>query len=227
MRRKRLLLTGLGILLAGAFGVRIYATGPAAGTPYSLDASYIEACSCMLYCPCYTNNRAHHEFCEFNMAVKVNDGRVGDVSLKGARYWLAGDLGNEWGTEGKAPWLVITFDPSVTQAQRDALVQILGKIYPLDWATVQMDESEFSWSIEGNLASAKLANGKGEMVLERFVGADGGKVTLNNIKYFGASKNHGFTFYKSKVHRWDGFDHQFDYSGRNAFTIHLEAEGTL
>ena len=98
MRRKRLLLTGLGILLAGAFGVRIYATGPAAGTPYSLDASYIEACSCMLYCPCYTNNRAHHEFCEFNMAVKVNDGRVGDVSLKGARYWLAGDLGNEWGT---------------------------------------------------------------------------------------------------------------------------------
>ena len=58
------------------------------------------------------------------MAVVVNDGNVGEVSLKGARYWLTGDLGDDFG-DGKTPWLVITFDPQVTQAQRDGLVKVL------------------------------------------------------------------------------------------------------
>ena len=77
------------------------------------------------------------------MAVVVNDGNVGEVSLKGARYWLTGDLGDDFG-DGKTPWLVITFDPQVTQAQRDGLVKVLGKIYPVEWDKVEFDESTFT-----------------------------------------------------------------------------------
>ncbi len=232
MRKKMFLWAGFCFLVLSSLGYLDDSAGhrvkaSPAGTPYSLDANYIEACSCMLFCPCYLNEKAHHEFCQFNMAVVVNDGAVGDVSLKGVRYWLAGDLGNEWGTEGKAPWLIITYDPSMTPAQREALGKVLGKIYPLEWADVQTDEAKFTWSIDGDQAHAKLANGKGEVLLERHAGADGGKIVMNNIPYFGAKKNHGFELYKSKINSWDGFGRKFKYSGRNAFTIRLETDGTL
>jgi len=200
----------------------------AAGTPWSLDASYIEACPCHLFCPCYFNPNPEHPYCEFNIAVKVNDGKLGDVSLKGARYWLTGDLGKEFGPGRTSPWLVVTFDPSVTKPQRDALVKILTqKIYPWNWSGVNMDESAITWEIKGNIAQAKLANGKGAMVLERWVGNDGGPAVLKNVKYFGADKNDGFVMYKSKVHRWDGFGHKFEYSGRTGFTIRIQSSGTL
>lgn len=233
MWRKVCLYGALCFLLAGTLGMKMYGAGPAAstaaaaGTPWSLDVTYVEACSCYLFCPCYTNTHSSHDFCEFNIAGRVNDGSFGGVSLKDARYWLAGDLGHEWGTEGKSPWLVITFDPRVPQEQRDALVKILTKIYPVEWGNVKLDESKITWWIGRDQAWARLANGNGEMVLEPFPGANGDKIVLENIKYWTASKNHGFVFHKSKVHRWNGFGHEFSYSGRNAFTVRIEAEGTL
>jgi hypothetical protein len=229
----------LGVVLLSAVALCVPTTGqmagqpasakPAAGgTPWSFDATYIEACSCHLFCPCYFNPSPEHPYCEFNMAVKVNDGHVGDVSLKGARYWLTGDLGGEFGPGKTSPWLVATFDPSLSQPQRDALTKILTtKVYPWQWGQAQFDESAIEWAVEGSQARAKLANGKGEMVLEQWKGADGGPSVLHNVRYFGADSNDGFVMYKSKVHRWDGFGHKFEYSGRNAFTIRIRSGGTL
>lgn len=198
-----------------------------AGTPWSLDAECIEACSCHLFCPCYFNPHPEHPFCKFNMAVKVQDGNFGDVSLKGVKYWLTGDLGEHFGTTGKTAWLVVTFDPAATKAQRDGMLKILGKIYPVQWDKVDVDESAFTWSIGAGEARAKLANGKGEMILEQWKGNDGGKSILQNVKYFGADSNDGFVMYKSKVHRWDGFGQKFEYEGRNAFTIRIRSKGTI
>ena len=193
---------------------------------WSIDASYIEACSCHLFCPCYFNTSPEHPSCEFNMAVRVEDGRAGDVSLKGAKFWLTGDLGEDFGTKKKSPWLVVTFDPSDSKAQRDAIAKILPQIYqPFD--KIDVDESAISWSIGPAEARAKLANGKGEMVLDQWKGDDGGKSVLSNVKYFNAKSNTGFVMYKSKVHHWNGFGHKFDYAGRNAFTIRIQANGTL
>lgn len=227
----------LGVLLLSAVALCIPTSGqmgkPAAkaaggGQAWSLDASYIEACSCHLFCPCYFNSQAEHPYCQFQMAVKVNGGKVGGVPLKGSRFWMAGDLGEHWGTKHESPWLVVTFDPATTPAQRDALLKVVPKIYPTAFVDVKVDDpSAITWSVAGKAATAKLANGKGEMVLEQFPGADGGPAVLHNVKYWAADSNDGFVMYKSKVHRWDGFGHQFDFSGRNAFTINIHATGTL
>lgn len=241
MRRKAFLLT-LGFLLVGAVALGVPGAGPQmagqptaskpaaskpAATPWSLDADYIEACSCHLFCPCYFNTMAEHPYCEFQMAVRVNSGTVGKVPLKGAKFWMAGDLGEHWGDQHKSPWLVITFDPSVSKEQREALLKVVPTIYPTNFGKVDVDESAITWSVQGTEARAKLANGHGEMVLERFKGNDGGAAVLQNVKYWAAAKNHGFVMYKSKVHRWDGFGHKFSYTGRNAFTIRIESSGTL
>src|SRR5256885_3194855 len=51
--------------------------------------------------------------------------------LAGAKYWLTGDLGDNWGTEKKGKWVVVSFDPATTKAQRDALAPIILKTYGL------------------------------------------------------------------------------------------------
>src|SRR5215471_20980267 len=93
----------------------------AKGEKARMKADYVEACSCHAFCPCYFNKHAEHPYCEFNMAVKVREGQSGDVKLDGAKYWLTGDLGDEWGTNKKGKWVVVSFDPATTKEQRAAL----------------------------------------------------------------------------------------------------------
>src|SRR5438045_7147380 len=88
---------------------------------WQMKADYVEACSCHLFCPCYFNKHAEHPHCEFNMAVKVREGHSGSTDLAGAKYWLTGDLGDEWGTEKTGTWVVVYFDPTTNQAHRHAL----------------------------------------------------------------------------------------------------------
>mgnify|MGYP000687024335 CR=1 FL=1 len=101
---------------------------PPADADFHLTASYIEACSCDMFCPCYFNQHAKQHgdkhFCEFNMGIKVDNGQYKDVNLDGVKVWLTGDLGDEW-AHGKAKWLVVNFDPAVTEAQRAAMTDIL------------------------------------------------------------------------------------------------------
>src|SRR5436853_7115054 len=84
-----------------------------------MKADYVEACNCHLFCPCYFNKHAEHMSCEFNMAVKVREGRAGATNLAGAKYWLTGDLGENWGTQKKAAWVTATYDTTTTKPQRD------------------------------------------------------------------------------------------------------------
>ena len=39
------------------------------------------------------------------------EGKHGNVDLKGVKFWLSGDLGDDWGTKAEADWLVVTFEP--------------------------------------------------------------------------------------------------------------------
>src|SRR5262249_21907121 len=108
----------------------------AADAPWQVKLKYIEACSCNLFCPCYFNKQASHQHggehkCTFNMATRVLEGKSGDVDLTGLKFWLAGDLGPDWGSKGQADWLVVTFEPKATKEQKDAMVPILQKIYPV------------------------------------------------------------------------------------------------
>src|SRR5437868_8691347 len=96
--------------------------GATEGAPpeWSINATIIEACSCPMFCQCYFNTQpaAHSEhaghshgeaehFCKFNMGYKVNHGHYGDTKLDGARFWIAGDLGENFGT-GSTEWAVLT-----------------------------------------------------------------------------------------------------------------------
>src|SRR6266849_2928445 len=86
--------------------ILVWAQGKApAKTPWSLKASYIEACSCRMFCPCYFSTQPDKHMCEFNMGILIKQGNLGSTKLDGMKLWLSGDLGEDFG-DGQAEWLV-------------------------------------------------------------------------------------------------------------------------
>jgi len=205
---------------------------PAAAKPdFEITASYIEACSCDMFCPCYFNDRStvhgSEHFCRANLVLKVDKGHYKDTKLDGAKVWVATDLGSDWST-GKNSWLVLNYDPSVTPTQKAALNDILGQLYPFKWGKVDVDTVAFTWNVDTKtgVAHAKMNNGKGEVILERVKGDNAGReVVIHNLKYWMAQSNNGFRMWKSKHEAFDGQGHKFSYDGTNGFLITINFSG--
>src|SRR5207253_4492194 len=104
-------------------------------------------------------------YCKFNNAFHVNKGMYGATKLDGAKFWVAGDLGGDF-SKGQMDWAVLTFDPSVTKGQRDGIVAVLGKLYPVKWNSFTVaKDAPMDWSATSDMAAARLDSGKaGEVV---------------------------------------------------------------
>jgi hypothetical protein len=203
----------------------------AAKPDFDITASYIEACSCDMFCPCYFNTRSTHhhdgEFCRANLVLRTDKGYYKDTKLDGAKVWLATDLGSDWST-GKDSWVVIHYDPSVTPAQKTAFNDILTQLYPMKWEHADVDTAAFMWKVDtkSGEAHAKMDNGKGEVILERVKGDDAAhEVVVHNLKYWLAQSNNGFRMWKTKHEAFEGHGHNFSYDGTNGFLITIHFSG--
>jgi len=208
----------------------VVATAWAADPAFQVQIRYIEACSCDLFCPCYFNDHASHQGtgahnCTFNNVGRVTAGKYGDTDLTGLKFWLSGDLGSDWATKKESDWLIATFEPSATQAQKDAMMAVLTKVYPVKWKSVEFDTSAITWKIspDGKTAEAHLANGKGDVKLTRFNGVDGSKpAQIFNTRYFAATWNSPFNLYHSE-HYYKGGGKSYSLKNANGFVITIEA----
>lgn len=219
----------LAILLAGA--VALAAGGP----DWAMNATIIEACSCPMFCPCYfTTKPAAHQhgdghdskhFCRFNMAYKVNRGHAGGVKLDGARFWIAGDLGDDFG-DGETEWATVHFDPAVTPEQRSAIATVLGHVYPVKWKTFGVGaDAAIEWSATVDRATARLGGGKlGEIALRRNPGMTAEPVVIRNLRYFGAPRNDGFVLMPNEVEAYKVGPQAFEFKGSNGFMITLDID---
>lgn len=88
---------GLGMLLFAA-AVGAGAAPDSGEPPWHLNAEYIEACSCNLFCACYFNPSPDKDYGNFNNALRVKRGNYGDVKLDGMKIWLSGNLGANFGS---------------------------------------------------------------------------------------------------------------------------------
>jgi len=87
-------------MLAFAVSLIYFTTAAQEKTPkadFDMTASYIEACSCDMFCPCYFNTHstnhmdmgekhAEEHFCRANLVLRVDKGTYKDVKLDGARF---------------------------------------------------------------------------------------------------------------------------------------------
>jgi hypothetical protein len=224
---------GLVVLVSGPIGPLAQ---QAKAPDWALNATVIEACSCQMFCPCYFTTKpapgdsGMHEmagghYCRFNIAYKVNKGNYGATNLAGAKVWIAGDLGDDFG-DGETEWAEVTFDPAVTKAQRDGLAAILvGPVYPFKWKSFTVGaDAPIEWNGGKDRAVARLDGGKaGEVVLVHNPTAMTAEPSvIKNVKYFAAPRNDGFVLMPNEVEAYRRGDNKFEYKGGNGFMLTLD-----
>jgi hypothetical protein len=221
--RRHTLLSGVVLGLVCLTGVA--AEAPDAQKDWAMNATIIEACSCPMFCQCYFDTRpaagpddsaAEHKghggdhgghamaggkhYCKFNNAFQVNTGHYGQTNLDGARFWVGGDLGDEF-SDGEMDWAVLHFDPSVTKEQREGIKTVLGHLYPVKWKSFTVGEDKkIDWKATRDKAEAKLDGGKaGEVVLKKNQGMSEEPIVIKNLKYWGAPRNEGFVLMQNET----------------------------
>ncbi len=199
-------------------------------SPWSVNATIIEACSCPMFCQCYFNSKpaahgghgSNGHFCRFNNTFKVNRGNYGTVKLDGVKFWLAGDLGGDF-SKGQMDWAVLTFDKTMTKEQRDAVATIVGHLYPAKWNSLTTAEGTMTWTYSKDAAHATLDGGKtAEVKLKRHPGNTSDPVVIKNLKYWGAPRNEGFVLMPNEVEAYRVGEKAFEFKGTNGFMITFE-----
>ncbi len=217
----------------------------AAGPEWAMNATIIEACSCPMFCQCYFNTKpappgghAGHEhpgehpkaqageaamakhYCKFNNAFRVNKGNYGGVKLDGIKFWIAGDLGDEF-SDGEMEWAVATFEPGASKEQREAVSTILGSVYPVKWKSFTVGtDAPIEWTATKARAVAKLNGGKGgEVVLNSVAGMTSEPVVIKILKYWGVPRNDGFVLMTNEVEAYRVGEQAFEFKGTNGFMI--------
>lgn len=229
MRRVIFSLVVLGLLMVNAGAASAQYANSSAAPDWSLNATIIEACSCPMFCQCYFNpapaahgsgHGASEHFCRFNNAFRVNKGQYGTTKLDGAKFWIAGDLGGDF-SKGQMDWAVITFDPSVTKEQRNAISAIMNHVYPVKWNSfTAAKDAAMEWKFTKDRAEARLDGGKAaEVVLRRNPGMTDEPVVIKNLRYWGVPRNDGFVLMTNEVEAYRMGDKPFEFKGTNGFMI--------
>jgi Protein of unknown function (DUF1326) len=100
---------------------------------YRVRAQSVEACNCALGCNCYFGGSPNEGICEFIIGYDIQEGRFGDVDLRGVRAVVAAKYPNAI-HEGHGH-VVLFVDQAASPEQVSALVTILsgqaGVLHPL------------------------------------------------------------------------------------------------
>ena len=195
---------------------------------WAINATAIEACSCPHFCMCYFNAHPamHHDsgkdehYCKFNNVYKVNKGHYGDTDLTGAKFWLYGDLGGDF-SQGQMNWVTVTFDSATSPAQRKALGEILGHVFPVKWKTFNVAEGNIdTWTFDKDSAHATLNGGKtAEVKLKRFQGMTNEPAVLTNVRYWGTPRNDGFIMMPNEIETLREGPQHYEFKGTNGFLL--------
>jgi hypothetical protein len=227
------LIAGLAALIAGP---AVVLPGPPSATEWAVNATAIEACSCPMFCQCYFNTRpaahgahgehGHHgsqHFCRANLAYRINKGHFGKTKLDGAKFWVATDLGGDF-SKGEMDWGVLYFDKGLSQAQRDAIATVAGRIFPVKWQSFATAEAAIdTWEITPTGAVALMDGGKtAEVRLKKFQGMTDAPVVIRNLKYWGAPRNDGFILMPNEVEAYRVGPKAFEFRGTNGFLITID-----
>jgi hypothetical protein len=93
--------------------------------PWQISGQYFETCSCDFVCPCILGQMAVRPTkgsCTFAMAMQVEQGHLGSVSLDNLAFIVLGMTPEEM---GKGNWSVgLVIDERATAEQRDAITAI-------------------------------------------------------------------------------------------------------
>jgi hypothetical protein len=146
------------------------ATKPSERTAYRVRAQSVEACSCAHGCNCQFGGTPNEGKCEFIIGYVVDEGRYGNVDLKGFRSVVAAKYPNAI-HEGHGH-VVLFVDQRASKEQVDAFATILsGQAGGMPWealaGTIEKFEGPIAATIDIGVAGQKAhVSVPGEIELE-------------------------------------------------------------
>ena len=167
------------------------------------------------------------DFCKFNIAIRIKQGRYGATKLDGMKIWLSGDFGDDL-SDDEGDVVQFAFEPSSTYEQVDGALDILSTVYPITWERIiGIERTAMEWKKDSDKAYAKRSDGKGEIGLTFVKSSDKNTLTvMNNLAYFAAKKNYGFNIACAKQKAKVGED-SFAFDTSNGFYIEVESSGVI
>jgi hypothetical protein len=121
------------------------ASAPARPT-YRVRAQSVEVCNCAHGCNCYLGGTPNSGICEFIIGYEIQEGRLGDVDLRGVRAVVAAKYPNAI-HEGHGH-VVLFVDQGASADQVNALVSILsGQAGGMPWEAIAPTIEKFEGPI--------------------------------------------------------------------------------
>lgn len=187
---------------------------------WSLKGNVAETCCCQPACPCVFNSTPTLGHCEGNTLFEIEEGQYGDVAVDGIDVVMAYRFGE---------WVRLYVDEEATDAQVDAVAELLnqpttfGEFFAGDAKLLSVEKADVTVKRTPTTIAFSVPDGASEM--EVMAGPGGEPVRIENLSvpYFA----NGYTQYKTATvtHERDGVE--FEYSGTNGATSHVEATGTI
>jgi hypothetical protein len=224
------------LTLSAALLVATFSTARLASqqSDWAMNATVIEACTCPMFCQCYFDSKpaAHHQhdgknthFCRFNNAYRINKGNFGATKLDGTKFWISGDLGGDF-SKAQMDWAVVTFDKTMTKAQREGVGAMLAHLFPVKWNSLTTAEGSIdTWEYNKDGAVATLDGGKTAVVRLRRQDGNANKPeppVIMNLRYWGAPRNDGFVLMPNEIQAYKVGPKAYESKGTNGFMLTLD-----
>ena len=180
-----------------------------ATTPWQISGQYFETCSCDFVCPCILGQMAVRPTkgsCTFAMAMQVERGNLGSLSLDGLAFIVLGMTPEEM---GKGNWSVgLVIDERATAEQRDAITAIasgaaggpmaalsglIGTFLGVETTVIRIDRTRLKFTVKaGNLVDmgAEGAMGIDPNATEPMFLDNTGHPVSNRLALAHASRSH-------------------------------------
>ena len=202
-------------ILFVACAFTIMAAPSYAENDWAIKAQFTGSCSCNPLCPCLFGSPPTHDFCQGSHLVEIKKGHYGGINLDGLAIV---------GTSDRPHWLKLYVDESASDAQMDALLELLkldetlGSIYAGKIPIVSQEKVKIS--IDRTSDNVKFSVPASTVEIELMKGLGDKPIKVENLPH---SLTYGLTVYKSISNTHQSNEHKFSHSGTNGWVSWLAA----
>lgn len=205
------------LFLLVAVSVVGFAMGVEAGAPqWSLDADWVDSCSCDPSCPCVFGSKPTRGHCEGMTYMKMNKASYDGVELDGLSVVVM---------YRSKKWQRIIVSENASKKQVKAMTKLVAASVPF-LANGELLSSEKAPILVERKDDWVKISAKGNVVeLERMVGENGEGISLHNVpaKGFPAPAMEDHRQFRSKQLKHQDDKNGFEYEGTNGMTAHVVA----